>query len=438
MARRAVGCGHRRRPAASREREGRTQTPSEAGAWWWEPGRPPGGHIFIDRARAPGAVPSGTMAHLPRSQAATLGRTGDMTDTGGEVEHRILASAEQQLLASLAKQRISNATVPPKIFQRTILRHPDDPSFQRTHFGEGAAEVRALSERDNCANPWDGIHRILPGVAALKQSRAMRHEHVAAAWANERERLTERARAHVARRVHDFREILAASDESLAKETAVYASDEALVELQTEDIEQIWNSAVTARLADRQTWIDGLEFDVTNASMDAKEEMARALSHTVDALCAIAYHTRGDVERFAASETMDINAASIEDRRGMAELLARLRTREIERERRERRSYDDAMVRWRTLRTERSVSLFVDLIESDHMSDNAARLEVTRELAEDQTKARDSLVTHIDAFKKLLPDEDADVDPGELNPRSVKAWAKGTYIFISHMGDSID
>ena len=118
----------------------------------------------------------------------------------------------------------------------------------------------------------------------------------------------------------------------------------------------------------------------------------------------------------------------------MAELLARLRTREIERERRERRSYDDAMVRWRTLRTERSVSLFVDLIESDHMSDNAARLEITRELAEDQTKARDSLVTHIDAFKKLLPDEDADVDPGELNPRSVKAWAKGTYIFISHMG----
>jgi hypothetical protein len=107
-----------------------------------------------------------------------------------------------------------------------------------------------------------------------------------------------------------------------------------------------------------------------------------------------------------------------------------LRTREVERERRERRSYDDAMVRWRTLRTERSVSLFVDLIESDHMSDNAARLEVTRELAEDQTKARDSLVTHIDAFKKLLPDEDADVDPGELNPRSVRAWAKGTFFLI--------
>ena len=86
------------------------------------------------------------------------------------------------------------------------------------------------------------------------------------------------------------------------------------------------------------------------------------------------------------------------------------------------------------------MSLFVDLIESDHMSDNAARLEVTRELAEDQTKARDSLVTHIDAFKKLLPDEDADVDPGELNPRSVKAWAKGTFlsILVTHIIDWTD
>ena len=39
-------------------------------------------------------------------------------------------------------------------------------------------------------------------------------------------------------------------------------------------------------------------------------------------------------------------------------------------------------------------------------------------------------MTHIDAFKKLLPDEDADVDPGELNPRSVRAWAKGTFFLI--------
>ena len=105
------------------------------------------------------------MAHLPRSRAATLGRTGDTSDAGGEVEHRILASAEQSLLASLAKQRISNATAPPKIFAKTVLRSTDDPTFQGAHFGEGAAEVRALSERDNCANPWDGVHRVLPGVA---------------------------------------------------------------------------------------------------------------------------------------------------------------------------------------------------------------------------------------------------------------------------------
>ena len=123
------------------------------------------------------------MAHLPRSRAATLGRTGDTSDAGGEVEHRILASAEQSLLASLAKQRISNATAPPKIFAKTVLRSTDDPTFQGAHFGEGAAEVRALSERDNCANPWDGVHRVLPGVAHLVRQRRERH-----AWPPKRRR----------------------------------------------------------------------------------------------------------------------------------------------------------------------------------------------------------------------------------------------------------
>ena len=143
------------------------------------------------------------MAHLSRSRAATLGRTGDTSDAGGEVEHRILASAEQSLLASLAKQRISNATAPPKIFAKTVLRSPDDPTFQGAHFGEGAAEVRALSERDNCANPWDGVHRVLPGVAHLASQRRERHERVVAAWTGERMRLADIARARVATAVRD-------------------------------------------------------------------------------------------------------------------------------------------------------------------------------------------------------------------------------------------
>ena len=84
------------------------------------------------------------MAHLSRSRAATLGRTGDTSDAGGEAEHRILASAEQSLLASLAKQRISNATAPPKIFAKTVLRSPDDPTFQGAHFGDGASQTWSI------------------------------------------------------------------------------------------------------------------------------------------------------------------------------------------------------------------------------------------------------------------------------------------------------
>ena len=374
------------------------------------------------------------MAHLSRSRAATLGRTGDTSDAGGEAEHRILASAEQSLLASLAKQRISNATAPPKIFAKTVLRSPDDPTFQGAHFGEGAAEVRALSERDNCANPWDGVHRVLPGVAQLARQRRERHERVVAAWTGERTRLADVARARVATAVRALRDAIATSDDDLAEGTGVYDDDAALVELTSSDATTVWDEFVANRLRDRRLWIDDLEKDVAAASSETREEMASALAHTVDALIAVAHVSRGDVERFASEATMEINADALEDRRGVAELLARLRTREIELERSERGRYDAALVRWRTLRTERGVSLFAELIESERMSDNPEREAITRELAEDQVKARDSLLAHADAFKALLPgrhDGDGSFGSGsfrlgvELNPVGVKRWAAG-------------
>ena len=83
--------------------------------------------------------------------------------------------------------------------------------------------------------------------------------------------------------------------------------------------------------------------------------------------------------------------------RAVAELLARLRTREVELERSERARYDAALVKWRTLRTERGVSLFAELIESERMSDNPEREAITRELAEDQVKARDSAIEAVRA-----------------------------------------
>ena len=376
------------------------------------------------------------MAHLPRSRAATLGRTGDTSDAGGEVEHRILASAEQSLLASLAKQRISNATAPPKIFAKTVLRSPDDPTFQGAHFGEGAAEVRALSERDNCANPWDGVHRVLPGVAHLRSRRRERHERVLMAWRGERERLRVLARARVATAVGMLRDAIATSDASLAEGTVVYTDDASLAELTSAETKRVWDETVATHLRHRRMWIDDLEKDVASASTEAREEMATALAHTVDALSAVAHASRGDVERFAAEATMEINADALEDRRGVAELLARLRTREIERERSERTAYDAALVRWRTLRTERGVSLFAELIQSKRMSDNPEREAITRELAEDQVKARDSLLAHANAFKALLPGRDGDTGGGsfasgsfrfgvEMNPAGVKRWGSG-------------
>ena len=404
-------------PGSRAQRKGAsTPAPREAGASIGAPraggsrGKVRDRVIFIDRARQRWtagvdrpSLPTDAMAHLSRSRAATLGRTGDTSDAGGEVEHRILASAEQSLLASLAKQRISNATAPPKIFAKTVLRSPDDPTFQGAHFGEGAAEVRALSERDNCANPWDGVHRVLPGVAHLRARTGVRHERVLAAWRGERERLADVARARVATAVGMLRDAIATSDASLAEGTRVYDDDAALVELTTDEARRVWDETVATHLRNRTTWIDNLEKDVASAATETREEMATALAHTVDALSAVAHASRGDVERFAAEATMEINADALEDRRGVAELLARLRTREIERERSERTAYDAALIRWRTLRTERGVSLFAELIQSERMSDNPEREAITRELAEDQVKARDSLLAHANAFKALLP-----------------------------------
>ena len=56
---------------------------------------------------------------------------------------------------------------------------------------------------------------------------------------------------------------------------------------------------------------------------------------------------RGDLEHYAADQTMELNRASIEDRRGMAELVRRLRTREVEKEKFERDAWLAALEKWR-------------------------------------------------------------------------------------------
>ena len=53
-------------------------------------------------------------------------------------EHTLRLHAEQKLLKSLAKEKVSNALSPVKKIE---LRDPNDPTFQPAIFGEGLAEV---------------------------------------------------------------------------------------------------------------------------------------------------------------------------------------------------------------------------------------------------------------------------------------------------------
>ena len=149
-----------------------------------------------------------------------------------------------------------------------------------------------------------------------------------------------------------------------------------------------------------------------------------ALAHTVDAPIAVAHVSRGDVERFAAEATMEINADALEDRRGVAELLARLRTREVELERSERGRYDAALVKWRTLRTERGVSLFAELIQSERMSRRTRSRRGTRCWRTPTRSRRCSPgVSTATALSTLVGSlSRAGV---ELNPVGVKRWAAG-------------
>jgi hypothetical protein len=68
----------------------------------------------------------------------SLTASGRMAPMSSIASHRLLAGAEQHLLKSLARDRVSNALSPVKKIQ---LRDPNDPTFQPTLFGEGLAEV---------------------------------------------------------------------------------------------------------------------------------------------------------------------------------------------------------------------------------------------------------------------------------------------------------
>jgi cation transport regulator ChaC len=151
---------------------------------------------------------------------------------------------------------------------------------------------------------------------------------------------------------------------------------------------------------------------------DARGRLRESLSYAMDALVAVAHTSRGELERYAAAETMALNKASIEDRRGMAELLRRLRVREVEKERFERAAWVAALEKWRNLRTDHSINVFVQRIRSDEFADPPARHALVRDLAEEQGKSHASLTEQVSHLQSLLP-------PVSMSTDAIQGWRAG-------------
>ena len=196
----------------------------------------------------------------------SLRRSGRFADDGGRAEHEILVTAEHQLLSSLARERSSRAVETPLAFRTTKLRDADDPTFQRASFGEGAAEVRRLADK---GPGGDGIRRRLEGVAAMRASRAERHDATVRAWRVERRHITDEVlRDAVQLCVSTFRDRLRVSDLRIEAATAAYADEtnlEPLLALEEADLRRAWD-VVAAEVSEREGLIASLSDDVARAS----------------------------------------------------------------------------------------------------------------------------------------------------------------------------
>ena len=347
----------------------------------------------------------------------SLRRSGRFADDGGRAEHEILVTAEHQLLSSLARERSSRAVETPLAFRTTQLRDADDPTFQRASFGEGAAEVRRLADK---GPGGDGIRRRLEGVAAMRASRAERHDATVRAWRVERRHITDEVlRNAVQLCVSTFRDRLRASDLRIEAATAAYADEtnlEPLLALEEADLRRAWD-VVVAEVSEREALIASL-CDDGRARPPPRARVPRTIP--------LAHHRRPRRRRaphprrrraLAAAETTELNKASVEDRRSSAELLRRLRVREIRRERDEKSAYEIATRRWREGKTNRAIERFLETIRDDRFADPPERRAALAELAEDQAAAHASISEHAADAARRFVDADGSLALTSANAR---------------------
>ena len=288
----------------------------------------------------------------------------------------------------------------PLAFRTTKLRdaEPDVPPRMRS---AGAAEVRRLADK---GPGGDGIRRRLEGVAAMRASRAERHDATVRAWRVERRHITDEVlRDAVQLCVSTFRDRLRVGDLRIrSRDRRLRRRD------QPRTLTRAGRGGPSPRVGRRRRrgfhalgrGLNSLRRrSPTCETLSARLTYAAAVpffsrtifSHTIDALVAVAHHTRGDVERFAAAETTELNKASVEALVAIAFLssdaFGRLRVRRnSKRQARREDGVGRGTRRWREGRRTRAIERFLETIRDDRFADPPERRAALAELAEDHVE----------------------------------------------------
>ena len=200
-----------------------------------------------------------------------------------------------------------------------------------------------------------------------------------------------------------------------AKERAARAERDALADgiLATMDASTLINAWETIRVEfpDRTHRIDLLENALADLSSKCSNELATTFARVVDALVAVAHLPRPEVERFAVTETGNLNLQFLDDKKATNELCRRLRAREVLSESKRRDAWVAATNRWRELRVEKAIAEFEGFAGDKAVSDPESVKAAYRALQEDQRAAHAALVQHCE---KITSEFSAVVD-GDAN-----------------------
>ena len=294
----------------------------------------------------------------------------------------------------------------PKKLPSIRPQHSKPP--EESIFGAPAAEVRGLLQK---VTPQSGS---MAGVGEMLVSKEERHRTAWNDFTVKCEAISLSLQRDIKGAAEGFRGKLATSDGFIAERFATLDKDRVMV-LEEDGVKKVLED-VEAEFPKRSGWIAEFNAEIGAKEGDRKRDMDELLYETLSAMVEIAHISEGEIQRAVEAEAMKLNREVLKNQRTYADLMRRLKIREIDLEKQKIEDWQAAMEQWRALRTNHTIKTFTDRIESTEFTEPADRLRLFEELRQDQLKAHDNMLEHIEMVTELLP-------PNAITPRSVQRWS---------------